>query len=127
MWGVGLVLVGFGLAVKSAPSSSASSVSSRQNDDLIRREQLINRVTQPYNRTVSMCDYLAQFSYLVPQEQLPSKCARLRAVGPEAVARMKAMKDLDLLSRQVDQFEITIATPLRDMEAAYATVQRLMK
>jgi hypothetical protein len=25
------------------------------------------------------------------------------------------------------QFEITIASPLRDMEASYATVQRLMK
>jgi hypothetical protein len=76
---------------------------------------------------VSMCDYLAQFSYLVPQEQLPSKCAQLRAAGPEAVARMRAMKDLNLLSRQVDQFEITVGPEIQKMEAAYATAQRLMK
>src|SRR5262245_1200514 len=69
------------------------------------REQLINRVTQPYNRMVSMCDYIAQFSYLAPQEGLPSKCAHLRAAGSDAIARMKTTKDLNSLSRAVDEFE----------------------
>jgi hypothetical protein len=90
------------------------------------REQLINRVTQPYNRMVFMCDYVAQYSYLVPQEGLPSKCAHLRAAGSEAIARMKTTKDLNSLSRAVDQFEIEIASPLQNMEASYATVRRIM-
>jgi hypothetical protein len=40
---------------------------------------------------------------------------------------MRAMKDLNLLSRQVDQFEITVGPEIQKMEAAYATAQRLMK
>jgi hypothetical protein len=91
------------------------------------REQLINRVTQPYNRMVYMCDYSAQFSHLAPQAQLPSKCAQLRTAGREAIARMRTMTDLDLLSRQVAQFEITVAPEIQTMEAAYATVRKIMK
>jgi hypothetical protein len=91
------------------------------------RERLINRVIQPYNKMVSMCDYLAQFSYFVPQAQLPIKCAELRVSGNLAIERIQTMKDLNLLSRQVDQFEVAVASPLRDMEATYAMVQRLMK
>lgn len=90
------------------------------------REQLVHRITQPYNKMVSMCDYLAQFSYLAPQAQLPSTCANLRTAGIEAIARIKMMKDLNLLSRQVDEFEIKIAPELRTMETSYATVRQIM-
>src|SRR5262245_24857436 len=53
------------------------------------RGQLINRVTQPYNRMIYLCEYVAQYSYLAPAENIPSKCARLRAATSEAITRMR--------------------------------------
>ena len=132
---VALFLVPFGILTarnwptpeqmaQKANSPKAPEVLAHQGESI--REQLINRVIQPYNRMVYLCDYLAQFSYLVPEQQLPSKCADLRAAGVKAIVRMKTMKDLNLLSRQVNQFEITITPELRTMEATYAMAQRIV-
>ena len=126
-WGIGLTLVTFGLVVKSAPSSAPSVPSvalARQAEP--NREQLINRVTQRYERMVYMCDYIAQFSLLAPQANLIHTCANVRVAGREAIAQMKTTTmDLNSLSRAVDQLEIELATPLRNMEAAYATMRQI--
>jgi len=90
------------------------------------RDQLIDRVRQPLNRILAMCEWSAQFHFLVPQAQLPTTCAELRKEGEKALAKAKTVEDLNVLSSAVDHFEINIAPPLRDMEIAYTKLRQLI-
>ena len=89
------------------------------------RDQLIENAWRPINRYLAMCEYSAQFDYLIPKKQLPELCALVRAGAPRIIADMKKIKDINVLSSSIDQFEIDMAPALQKMEAIYKQVQRL--
>ena len=90
------------------------------------RDQLIERISQPLNRILAMCEWAAQFHFVAPEVQLPAKCALIRRQSEEALAVAKTAKDLNLLSSVVDQFEIEIAPVVRQMETAYKKLRQLL-